>query len=72
MSTLPFKKSQSGVPVMAQWKRIPLVSMRMWVPSLTLLSGLRIWHSCELWCSLQMWLRSYVVAVAEAGSVALI
>ena len=25
-----------------------------------LLSGLRIWHYCELWCRLQMWLRSGV------------
>jgi len=25
--------------------------MRMWVQSLASLSGLRIWHCCELWCS---------------------
>ena len=29
---------------MAQWKRIRLGTMRVWVPSLALLSGLRIWH----------------------------
>ena len=31
-----------GVPSMAQWKRIQLASMRTWVRSLALLSGLRI------------------------------
>ena len=36
--------------------RTLLVSMRMWVQSLVLLSGLRIWCCCELWCRLQMWL----------------
>ena len=49
-----------GVPVMAQWKRISLGTMRLWVQSLALLSGLRIWHCHELWCSLQMRLRSGV------------
>ena len=43
--------------------------MRMWVRSLALLSGLRIQRCRELWCSLQMWLRSLVaMAVASAGS----
>ena len=37
----------SGVPVMAQWKRICLASTRTQVCSL--LSGLRIPHCCELW-----------------------
>ena len=27
-----------------------LASMRMWVRSLAQLSGLKIWHCCELWC----------------------
>ena len=46
-----------------------LVSTRTWVQSLTLLSGLRIWHCHELWCKSQMWLRSDVaVAVAMASS----
>ena len=31
-----------GVPIVAQWKRIGLGSMRLWVPSLASLSGLRI------------------------------
>ena len=50
---------------MAQWKRIRLVSMRMHVGSLALLSELRIWCCCELWCGSQMRLESGVaVAVA--------
>ena len=51
----------------SQAKGIPieLASMRTQVQSLALLSGLRIWHCCELWCRLQMWLGSGVaVAVA--------
>ena len=28
--------------------------MRMWVQSLVLLSGIRVWHCCELWCKLQI------------------
>ena len=38
--------------------RIELVSMRMRVRSLASLSGLRIQHSCELGCSLQLQLGS--------------
>ena len=41
-----------GVPVMAQWKQIQLVSMRMWVRYLASLIGLGIWHCYELCCSL--------------------
>ena len=57
---LSLKKIQHflGVPVVAQWKQIRLLSMRMRVQSLALLSGLRIQHCCELWCRSQMWLRS--------------
>ena len=40
-----------GVPVVAQQKQIRLVAMRLWVPSLTSLSGLRIRHCHKLWCS---------------------
>ena len=60
-------KKPLGVPFMAQWKRIwiHLVSMRMQVWSQALLSGLGIWHCCELWCRLQTWLGSNIaVAVA--------
>ena len=38
---------------MAQREQTQRVSMRMWVPSLALISGLRIWHCCELWCRVQ-------------------
>ena len=42
-----------------------LVSMRMWVRSLALLSGLGIPCCCELWCRSQMRLGSHIaVAVA--------
>ena len=39
-----------------------LVTLRMQVGSLTLLSGIRIRHCCELWCRLQVGFR-YGVAV---------
>ena len=57
-----------GVPVMAQQKRIRLVSMRKWVRSLALLSGLRIRRCCELWCRLQMRLRPYVAVASSYSS----
>ena len=56
---------------MAQWVKKPLVSMRMGVQSLDSLRGLRIWiqHCHELWCRLQMLLRSWIaVAVMQASS----
>ena len=56
----PFKISTLGVPVVAQWKQIQLASMRIQFPSLASLSGLSIWHCQELWCRLQMLLRSSV------------
>ena len=34
---------------MAQQKQTHLGTMRLQVQSLALLSGLRIWHCCELW-----------------------
>ena len=52
-----------GVPLVAQWKRIRLGTMKLRVRSLASLSGLRIWHCRELWCRSQMRLRS-CVAVA--------
>ena len=61
-------KGISGVPVVVQRKRTPLVSMRMQVRSLVLLSGSGIWRCCERWCRLQTWLGSCIaVAVVEAG-----
>ena len=47
-----------GVPVMAQQKRIPLVSMKMRVRSLASLSGLKSWGCHELWCRSQTQLGS--------------
>ena len=51
-----FKKF--GVPVMVQWKRSQLGTMRLQVQSLASLSGLRIRCCHELWFRLQMQLRS--------------
>ena len=54
---------------MAHQKRTQLVSMTVWVPSLALLSGLRIRHCRELWCRLQTQLGSRIaVAVVWTGS----
>ena len=39
-----------GVPIVLSGLRTQLVSMRMQVRSLALLSGLRIQRCCELWC----------------------
>ena len=50
----------SGVPIMTQWKWIPLGTMKLWVRSLALFSVLRIWHCQELWCRSQIQLRSDV------------
>ena len=52
-----------GVPVVAQRKPIRLGTMRLWVQSLALLSGLRIRRCRELWCRSQMQLGSVAVAV---------
>ena len=55
--------------MVAQWKPIQLVSMRMWVQSLALLSGLRTWCCCKLWHRSWIWLRSHAamaVALAKA------
>lgn len=54
---------------MVQLKQMWLASMRTQVQSLASLSGLEIWHCCELWCRLQTWLKSRVtVAAPLAGS----
>ena len=50
LQRLTSKGVSPGVPVVTQWKRISIVSMRMWVRSLAALSGLRIRHCSELWC----------------------
>ena len=54
------------MPVVAQWKQIPwlLGTMRLWVQSLALLSGLRIWCCNELQGRLQMWLGSGIAVAA--------
>ena len=52
------RKCVLGVPIMAQLKQSQLGSLRLQVQSLTSLSGLRIWHCSELWCSLHMQLGS--------------
>ena len=44
------KNNKAGVPVMAQWRRIRLGTMRLRVRSLALFSGVRIWRCHELWC----------------------
>ena len=63
------KNTTAGVPVLAQWKRIRLGTIRFQVRSLASLSGLRIWCFCELWCRLQTRLSSLIaVAVAWTGS----
>ena len=54
---------------MAQWNRIRLGTKRLWVPSLALLSRLRIQHCCELWCRSKTWFESDV-AVAPIGLLA--
>ena len=54
-----------GVPIVAQQLGTRLLSMRMHIRSLALLSGLRIPHCPELWCRLQTQLGScIIVAVA--------
>ena len=59
------KSTNNRVPIVAQKKRIRLVSVRMQVQSLALLSGLGIQHYCELWCrsQTQLW-SSIAVPVA--------
>ena len=62
-------KMIQGVPIVAQSKWTQLVSMRLRVRSLALLSGLRIHCCCELWCRSQIQLWSGIaVAVMQAGS----
>ena len=50
LDTYVSKNDQLAVPV--QQLQIQLLSMRMQVPSLAMLSGLRFWRCHELWCRL--------------------
>ena len=61
----PIKRLRSGVPIVVQWKRIQLVSMRMWVPSQASFSGSGIRHCHELWCRSQMQLGPRLVALKK-------
>ena len=66
-----------GVPILAKWKRIWLGTMRLWVPSLASLSGLRIWccRECGVGCKLVsdlalLWLWRGLAAVVPIRSLA--
>ena len=56
------------VPIVAQQKRIQIGTMRLWVPYLALLSGLRIRYCHELWCKSQMRLGSGIAAALLKAS----
>ena len=54
--------------MVAQWKRIQLGTMRLWVRFLAELGRLRIWYCRGLWCRSQMQLGSSVaVPLAQGG-----
>ena len=55
-----FFNSVIRVPIVAGHKWIQLVSMRVQIWSLVLLSGSGIWHYHELWCKSLIWLGSHV------------
>ena len=60
------KKNHIGVPIVAQWKQIRIVSMRMQVWSLALLMW---WSGTAMWCRLQMRRQFWVAsAVAQSSS----
>ena len=65
--TLSLKKKKKTPEFLLWFSRLStrLVSTRMWVQSLALLSGLRIWYCYKLWQRSQMQLRSRV-AVADS------
>ena len=73
----PIKNSYFGVPVMAQWKRIWLVSMRTQVRSLASVSGLRTGVAvvCVVGCRggsdlALLWLRRRPAATPPTGPLA--
>ena len=69
LNKMNYQEACFGVPVVAQRKQILLGTMKLWVWSLALLSGLRIQHCHELWYRLQTWLRCGIaVTVAVASS----
>ena len=69
--SVAIKVTRIRVPIVAQYKQIWLVTMRLQVWSPASLTGLRIWRWCQLWWRWQTWLRCCVaVAVAEARIVA--
>ena len=47
-----------GVPIVVRLLTNLTRNQRLWVQSLALLSGLRIWRCPELWCRSQTQLRS--------------
>ena len=64
-----------GIPVVEQWKRIQLGTMKLRVLSLASLSGLSIQHCCELWCRSQgdlalLWLWHRPADVTPVGPLA--
>ena len=48
MELVNFKSGDHGVPIVVQWNRIQLGTMRLLFRPLALLSGLRIWHCCAV------------------------
>ena len=53
-------KSPLGLPMVAQWLTNLTRIYEVWVQSLALFSGLRIWHCHELWWRSQMQLGSHI------------
>ena len=66
---LIYKTEKVEFPLWLSRLRNSLASMRTWVQSLALLSGLRIWYCHKLQCRSKMWLSSCIaVAVMQASS----
>ena len=62
-----------GVLIVDQWKTNATSTHEDAGSIPALISGLRTWHCCELWCRLQTWLGSRIAAaVVQAGSYTLI